>query len=358
MGFRYRKSINLGGGFRINLSKSGIGYSWGTKGYRVTRTARGTTRRTYSIPGTGLSYTQESGRGTNNRRSNPTRSRQNNPSLRQRENDYRQQPINSGYEPAREIASGNIEQFQSAEATNIVSSIHRTIALDFWGTILIIGILLMVFNPLFVVLPVAGVTMKILAHTVAVVDLEYSFDAEAEEEHNRRMDAWTILAEGDKEWQITSEQFNSNTKAHAGANRSINRIPCTIKKGRPFYIKTNVDSIEIKLKNETLIILPDKVFVIRGKKVGLVDYKDFSISVSSSNFRENEKVPGDARVVGSTWQFVNANGTPDRRYKNNRQIPICLYGTVRLYSAGGAGINVELMTSNIQKAQDFRDLVV
>ena len=67
--------------------------------------------------------------------------------------------------------------------------------------------------------------MKILAHTVAVVDLEYSFDAEAEEEHNRRMDAWTILAEGDKEWQITSEQFNSNTKAHAGANRSINRIP-------------------------------------------------------------------------------------------------------------------------------------
>ena len=37
MGFRYRKSINLGGGFRINLSKSGVGYSWGTKGYRITK---------------------------------------------------------------------------------------------------------------------------------------------------------------------------------------------------------------------------------------------------------------------------------------------------------------------------------
>ena len=42
MGFRYRKSINLGGGFRINLSKSGVGYSWGVKGYRVTKTAKGT----------------------------------------------------------------------------------------------------------------------------------------------------------------------------------------------------------------------------------------------------------------------------------------------------------------------------
>ena len=55
MGFRYRKSINLGGGFRINLSKSGVGYSWGTKGYRITKTASGKTRSTYSIPGTGIS---------------------------------------------------------------------------------------------------------------------------------------------------------------------------------------------------------------------------------------------------------------------------------------------------------------
>ena len=60
MGLRYRKSINLGGGFRINLSKSGIGYSWGVKGYRVTKTAKGTKRTTASIPGTGISYVHES----------------------------------------------------------------------------------------------------------------------------------------------------------------------------------------------------------------------------------------------------------------------------------------------------------
>ena len=58
MGWRYRKSINLGGGFRINLSKSGIGYSWGVKGFRITQTASGQTRKTYSIPGTGISYVE------------------------------------------------------------------------------------------------------------------------------------------------------------------------------------------------------------------------------------------------------------------------------------------------------------
>lgn len=41
MGIRFRKSFNLGGGFRVNVSKSGIGYSWGTKGFRYTKTARG-----------------------------------------------------------------------------------------------------------------------------------------------------------------------------------------------------------------------------------------------------------------------------------------------------------------------------
>lgn len=61
MGFRFRKSINLGGGFKVNLSKSGIGYSWGTKGARFTKTAKGKNRTTLSIPGTGLSYVTESG---------------------------------------------------------------------------------------------------------------------------------------------------------------------------------------------------------------------------------------------------------------------------------------------------------
>ena len=61
MGFRYRKSIKIGGA-RLNLSKSGIGYSVGTKGFRVTKKAGGGTRTTASIPGTGISYVKDSGK--------------------------------------------------------------------------------------------------------------------------------------------------------------------------------------------------------------------------------------------------------------------------------------------------------
>lgn len=56
MGLRFRKSINLGSGFRVNLSGSGVGFSWGVPGFRVSKGADGKVRQTVSLPGTGLSY--------------------------------------------------------------------------------------------------------------------------------------------------------------------------------------------------------------------------------------------------------------------------------------------------------------
>lgn len=68
MGLRYRKSIKLGP-VRINLSKSGIGYSYGVKGYRVTHKSNGGVRTTASIPGTGISHVKEySSAGTSPKR--------------------------------------------------------------------------------------------------------------------------------------------------------------------------------------------------------------------------------------------------------------------------------------------------
>lgn len=55
MGFRFRKSKNFGP-FRINVSKSGIGWSVGTKGLRYTKRADGKRQTTLSVPGTGISY--------------------------------------------------------------------------------------------------------------------------------------------------------------------------------------------------------------------------------------------------------------------------------------------------------------
>ncbi len=55
MGFYYRKSVNLGP-FRVNIGKSGLGYSVGGRGFRVGTSSRGRKYTSFSIPGTGVGY--------------------------------------------------------------------------------------------------------------------------------------------------------------------------------------------------------------------------------------------------------------------------------------------------------------
>jgi hypothetical protein len=38
---------------------------------------------------------------------------------------------------------------------------------------------------------------------------------------------------------------------------------------------------------------------------------------------EEGPVPRDAERIGITWKYVNKGGGPDRRYKNNPQLPSC-----------------------------------
>lgn len=71
MGWRYRKSAKAGP-FRLNFSKSGIGYSVGSKHYRVTKTAKGTVRETVTLPG-GLSHVTEHKIGNGAKNSAPQR---------------------------------------------------------------------------------------------------------------------------------------------------------------------------------------------------------------------------------------------------------------------------------------------
>jgi hypothetical protein len=59
MGFRLRRTVRLLPGLRLNLSKSGISASVGTRGAWLTFGRNGT-RTTVGIPGTGISYTSTS----------------------------------------------------------------------------------------------------------------------------------------------------------------------------------------------------------------------------------------------------------------------------------------------------------
>ena len=69
MGLRFRKSISLFPGLRLNFSKSGMSVSTGIPGFRKTINTKGQVTTTIGIPGTGLYYvdTRNSHSNQNNR---------------------------------------------------------------------------------------------------------------------------------------------------------------------------------------------------------------------------------------------------------------------------------------------------
>lgn len=55
----------------------------------------------------------------------------------------------------------------------------------------------------------------------------------------------------------------------------------------------------------------------------------------------------DANVVGHTWQYVNKDGGPDRRFNYNPRYDKCQYGNVSLRFPGGHAVNLMISSSVI-----------
>ena len=56
MALRMRKSMNLGGGVRMNVGTKSLGLSAGTRGARYSVNTSGRRTRTIGVPGTGISH--------------------------------------------------------------------------------------------------------------------------------------------------------------------------------------------------------------------------------------------------------------------------------------------------------------
>jgi hypothetical protein len=107
----------------------------------------------------------------------------------------------------------------------------------------------------------------------------------------------------------------------------------------------------MRLGKQTLYFFPDRILVFEGPEVGAVSYDSVSVVLGQTRFVEENGVPADAQIVDSTWRYVNKNGTPDRRFNNNRELPVVLYSQIRISSP--AGLNIALESSNLNKAAAF-----
>ncbi|KAA0948948.1 hypothetical protein FQ186_03670 [Pseudomonas sp. ANT_H14] len=54
-----------------------------------------------------------------------------------------------------------------------------------------------------------------------------------------------------------------------------------------------------------------------------------------TSFQEDQAVPSDAKITGYGWKHENKNGSRDRRFNDNKQIPWVTYGRLSLKSDRG-----------------------
>lgn len=335
MGFRFRKSINLGGGFKINLSKSGVGYSWGTKGYRITKKATGGTRSTVSIPGTGISYTNETGGKRGKTKSNKNKYSPQSP-VNHYNNDY----------DTKELSNNNIDNVCSEGLEEMIASANKILKFNKLSTIgIIVGLILGCIYPYLFLVSVVFLALKIFIKIKGIIKLDYTIDEDQRELINKRMSPLKIIAQSCKIWRITQTSKVIDTKYESGASSLVKRTDCSVLRKLPFPFQSNEEAICFKSGKETFIFLPDKFFIIKNGVVGALNYTDLTCSVKKHRFIEDNSVPADAEIIGNTWKYVNKNGSPDKRFKDNRELPICLYGDLLLRSNSGE-INTVLMFSN------------
>ena len=276
MGWRLRKSINLGLGFRINLSKSGIGYSWGFPGYRTTKLANGGTRQTYSLPGTGISYVEQQGGRRNNEQN---------------------------YDVSSKLITGETEVFENIPIENIqkndpiLKEINKVLFINRLANLLLILTLLIYVHPAFSLCFIAGIVLKIIIFSSMKIKLYYEFDEDSRKMYNSLKEIWITLSQSRKLWQINSSTRIYNTKYSAGSGNHVDRNNAFIMSKLPSFIKTNIDIYGLNLCNQKMYFTPDRILIFRPfRKVYGCTYRDMFFGISSERFVEIGKVYKDSEV--------------------------------------------------------------
>lgn len=213
---------------------------------------------------------------------------------------------------------------------------------------IIIGVLGLLFiYPLLIVLLILFIYRKCNDKQFKV-NADYSFDEYYQDYYDLLNLTLEEINKNNKIWAIETEQSVNDSRYNAGANSSVTRQIVKLVRKCPQYLKMNIIPYYLSFKNHSFYFLPDRILLETKKDIKDIKYSELHLSFSKQRFIEEEKVPEDALIVDKTWRYVNKNGSPDKRFNNNYQIPICCYSTINCTSE--SGLNMILHLSNSSSA--------
>ena len=387
MGLRFRQSFKLFPGVRINVGKTGMSASFGVPGATLNLGPRGV-RGTVGLPGTGLSYSAMLTPGGGQAPSADPAAYWQPPRPSAGPAPTPRQPI-SPYVRApgmREIGSAAVESLTSAGLlafrTMIIDAAaqRREVESDLDEARVEHGARKnelgrkkrSLFRFLFrkriaeleELVPTLLAEVERLEGWLEATHIEVQFDSDdsAQRGYGALVRAYDGLRACAAIWDVTSERGTNRVAERTSASRVVERRPVGLDYAKSDIIRFTGRALRFANSNgEDLLIYPGIILMQRTDgQFALLDLRDVGVEVSGVNFIEEESVPPDAEVVTRTWAKVNKDGSPDRRFKDNYQIPVCLYGRLTFTSPTGLLEEYQFSNANAVAAygQAFHDYQV
>lgn len=327
MSFYLRTSLKAGP-FRLNLSPSGIGISAGVPGFRVGSGPRGNYVR---IGGRGVYYAASQ------------RHSQIQHALTQGSGTPSRVP--TGSEVAlQELDGESVQHLVAAHPSDIVAQMQAASRrVSMWPFAAgLLALLTLVTIPFGLALLLPGVPAVIWLYLRDAarrsVVVFYQVDDEPAARFGRLAAAHALSCQTRRSWHIEAQGSlvtPYQRKVNAGASTLIRRGSSTLTIGGPPILVTNIAVPTLHTRSRSVYFLPDRALVRQGSRYAELPYSSLHATARPQRFIEDGPVPTDSRMVDTTWQYRNAKGGPDRRFKHNRQLPVMLYGRLTLTNPQG-----------------------
>lgn len=375
MGWRFRKSFTVVPGLRLNLSKSGLSASIGGAPLTLNVSSRGL-MGTASIPGTGLSFRQHFGSGSDGSNGHPAPSEYTPSPVPLPAPSYPQQLLTSA--PVEEIHSASTELMTSASLKDVKHLIetafkqHEEISseldtarnakvtaaqrYDSWERgFLFKNIFKTAFAKRKEILDEETAKVAELEEQLKLskISTQIDIDKEQAELFFRLRDQFAALTECAAIWDIKTRQATDQFHERTTARTRLSRERVRFELGQCDLIQWEQKVPHLKnAKGGEIYLFPGFILYRAAREAfSLIEYQDIRGNATNVSFQEEEGVPVDSVVVGKTWAKANKDGSRDRRFAGNYEIPVAQYGSVSLKS--DSGLWEEFQFSNLQKLLNF-----
>lgn len=166
-------------------------------------------------------------------------------------------------------------------------------------------------------------------------------------------DAFKSCAGSQCIWDYVSARSADQVAERTAANRVVDRKPVSFALGKCGIIDTPMSVPCLQNANGgDLYFYPGfLVYLAAATNYALIEYGELQLHVTRTRFLEVENLPKDAQQIGTTWAKTNKDGSPDRRFRDNYQIPVMEYAQIALRTP--AGLNEEYVLSNVVATEGF-----